>query len=168
MAWTPPKKVIDLTPLAANLLAYIELNDADALAWANGGEALPEFAATYPNASGRLQTMFPSLMILAQSDAEDLSGEANIAAFNMTLEMTISGPDPDALVETAKRYSKAVKSMITNMPSGTFTADCAPGMTANLVEMEEAFDILRGGATPSAFLQIVQLRPGWSLIAPAF
>jgi hypothetical protein len=165
--WTPTKQVIDLTPIAENLLSFIEANDEDALVWA-GGVDLAEFAATYTNASGRLQTRFPCLMVLAQESETDLAGEANIAGFQMTLEGTVSGPEPNQLVSDTKKYAKAVESMLANIPSATLTAGCDPPNTATLFEIETRLDILRGIATPSAYLQIFQIRCVYQLIAQAF
>lgn len=167
MAWTPQKQVLDLTAFVDNLLGYVEEQDADALAWANGGQPLPEFARLYSNASGRLQTMFPSLMVLSQACETDLRGEILQGGLEITLEGTVSGSDPDELVRTARMYATAVESMLHNAPSGTLTAG-SNIEHARLMEAETVFDILRGQQQPSAFLQIFQTRCGFLLTQPAY
>src|SRR3954470_13382744 len=102
MVWTPKANVIDLTQVADNLLGYIEANQTDALIWANGGTGLDDFAKFYTNAVGRLQTQFPSLMILTQRAEADLSGEILLSGLEITLEGTIAGKDTDSLVRDAK------------------------------------------------------------------
>jgi hypothetical protein len=168
MPWTPRKQVIDLTPIADNLLGYIGTNDADSLEWANEGPGLDQFAKLYTNASGRLQTQFPSLMVLSQEMETDLAGEVLVSGVQLTLEATITGPDADTLVADTKKYARAVESMLANIPSATLTANCSPAHQANLVEIETRLDILRGQANPSAFLQIFQTRCVYRLTAPAF
>ena len=71
--WNPQFKVIDTRFLGQNILDYIETNQEDALTWANGGAGLDPLAKFYTNAAGRLQTIFPSLMILAQTNETDLT-----------------------------------------------------------------------------------------------
>jgi hypothetical protein len=168
MPWTPTKQVIDLSPVVDNLLGYFEANDADALAWANGGDALPEFEKFYSNASGRLQTIFPSLMVLSQESETDLAGEVNVAGLQLTLEATITGSNADQLVADSKKYARAVESMLANIPSATLTDGCSPDHQSHLFEIETRLDILRGQANPSAFLQIFQTRCVYRLTAPAF
>jgi hypothetical protein len=168
MPWTPQQQVIDLSQLADNLLGYIEANQTAALSWANGGAGLDDFAKFYTNASGRLQTIFPSLMILTQRAEEDLAGDALQAGWEGTLEATVSGGDPDMLVANTKLYEKAIKSMLANIPSDTLTANSDPITRAHIFEIETRFDILRGQSKATGFLQIFQVRFVYSLLAEAF
>lgn len=165
MTWTPQKKVLNLAPIAGNLMAYIEAQDADALSWAGGG--LDEFAATYTNSSGRLQTMFPSLMVLTQECETDLSGEVLIGELQLVLEGTVSGSDANELVLNTKIYARAVESMIANIPAATLGAGTGISNAA-LMEVQTVFDVLRGQASPSAFLQIFQIRCKYALVAEAY
>lgn len=168
MTWVPPNKVIDLSQVADNLIGYIDTYQTDALAWASGGLGLADFAKFYTNASGRLQTIFPSLMILTQESETDLSGDVLIAGLQMTLEATIGGGDPDELVANTKVYAKAIESMLANIPSATLTANSDPAMNASLFEIETRLDILRGQQSPTAFLQVFQTRCVYQLISAAF
>lgn len=167
MTWTPRTNVIDLTQVADNLLGYVGENDSDALLWANGS-ALPEFAAFYTNASGRLQTIFPSLMVLSQDAETDLTGDILISGLQLTLEGTVSGSNADDLVAATKMYAKAVESMLANIPSATLMAGSSPHQEASLFEIETKFDILRGQQAPSAFLQIFQIRCVYRITAAAY
>lgn len=167
MAWTPGTNVIDLSQLADNLLAYIDTNQDDVLAWMNAG-GLDRFARFYTNASGRLQTIFPSLMVLNQTCETDISGDILIAGWEGTLEATIGGANPDELVADTKLYAKGIESILANIPSAELTANSEPVMTATLFEIETRLDILRGQAKPTGFLQIFQTRFVYKLTAPAF
>lgn len=157
MTWAPRYKVIDLSQIADNLLGYIETVQEDALEWAGGPGMIP-FTKFYTNASGRLQTIFPSLMILAQRAETDLQSEALDAAVQMVLEGTVSGPNADELVASTKKYSMAVESMLANIPSETLMANSQQFHKAYITELETELDILRGNQKPSAFLQIFQIR----------
>lgn len=166
MAWLPTAKVIDLSQTADNLLAYIAANQTDALEWAEPG--LDDFQKFYTNASGRLATQFPSLMILSQRVDTDLAGDTLDAALQLILEATISGSDADELVAKTKHYSKAVESMLLNVPSEVLMANAEGYHRSYAVELETELDILRGQQSPSAFLQIFQTRVVYRLSASGF
>lgn len=168
MAWTPAAKIIDLVPVADNLLAYIQANQTDALEWANGGPGLNDFAKLYTNASGRLQTMFPSLMILAQAEEPDIAGEVLLSGLQLTLEGTISGGDADQLVLDTKKYAKAVASMLMNIPSASLMAGTDDVTHSQIHELETKYDILRGQQGSTAFLQIFQIRCLYALVGRAY
>lgn len=165
MAWTPETNVIDLSQIADNLIGYIEANQDDVLTWAGGVAPFQKF---YTNASGRLQTIFPSLMILSQTAETDISGDILIAGLEMTLEATISGPNADELVANTKLYAKGIESILANIPSASLTANSDPVMTSSLFEIETRLDILRGQKSPTAFLQVFQTRCVFKLLASAF
>lgn len=162
MPWTPEFKVIDQRPLATNLLAFIETNQTDALAWANGGPGLADFAKFYTNASGRLQTQFPCLMVLSQGIGTDLEDQL-ASAFQIVLEGAISGPDPDVLVDNTKRYAMAVESMVLNMTSDEFTENTNQYHKAIVTEMETRHDIVT--RITSGFLQVFQVRLTFNIFA---
>jgi hypothetical protein len=166
MVWAPRANVIDLTQIADNLLAYIADNQTDALIWANGGTGLDDFAKFYTNAVGRLQTQFPSLMILTQRAEPDLSGEILLSRLEVTLEGTIAGNETDTLVRDAKIYAKAVESMIMNIPPETLTANSDPEMHAAFIEQLSVLDILRPHS--SGFMQIFQTQCVYRLTADAY
>lgn len=155
MTYNPKANVIDLTQIAGNLLTYIEENQDGALAYF-GKPELQGFQKFYTNASGRLQTIFPSLMVLTQSSETDLSGDALIAGLQLTLEGTVSGPDPDELVENTKFYSTALESMLVNIGSTELMANSKNLHRSYVSELETRLDVLRPNT--SGFLQIFQTR----------
>jgi hypothetical protein len=167
MTWPPQheKKVFDLTAIVDNLLAYLEANDADALEWANDATpGLQEFQAFYSNASGRLNTIFPSCMVIAKRHATDLKSDAIDGGLELTLEITLAGPDADQLATDANRYARAIESMLSNIPSGTLTNGVGQTTQSHLFELETRFDVVgRLAGTPS-FIQVFQTQATYQLI----
>lgn len=95
-------------------------------------------------------------MVLTYRAETDLKGDLLEAGMQITTEGSVVGNDTDQLVADAKRYAKAVESMVANIPSATLTANSNPAMHARLFEVESVFDILRPHT--SGFLQIFQTR----------
>lgn len=168
MAWTPTIQVVDATRPVENLLAYIEEYGADAIQWANGGTALPDFATLYSNASGRLGTQFPLLMVLNQQMETDLTGDALVAGLEITLEGAVTGSDTDELVYTSKAYAMAVESMLANISSDDLMAGSYKSTHAALFELRTVFDILHGFKTANSWLQIFQTKVIYKLTTSAF
>lgn len=162
MPWDPQFKVIDQRPLAANILSYISDNQTDALNWANGGPGLDDFAKFYTNASGRLQTQFPCLMVLSQGLGTDLTGDGLQSAFQIVLEGAVSGTDPDTLVDNTKRYAMAVESMVLNMPSDEFTLGANQYHKGFVIEIETIHDVVT--RITSGFLQVFQVRLTFNIL----
>src|SRR5687768_12373809 len=123
MPWTPKKKVVDLTKIVDNLLTYLAAQDTDALVWTQPlvDPPLAPFAAFYSNASGRLATKFPQLIVLDQEhaaeEAETEDGDVLVIPFVLTLEVAITGSNTDTLVANTKKYALALESMLANIPS---------------------------------------------------
>lgn len=162
MAWTPKINVVDLTPVIDNLLAYIEANQTDALAWAHGGPGLDDFAAIYPNASGWLRSLYPYLMVLTHADRgeegtdEATADEMAVSVLSIRFEVVITGT-ADELPEQSKEYDQALRSMLMNIPAATLTNGC---MTLTRVVPpalpSSVYDVLRPGIKPTQFMQIFQ------------
>lgn len=167
MTWAPAKQVIDTSPLIDNWLAYVDAQDADALAWANGGQGMLEFQGLYSNATGRLQTVYPQHMVIRQAIETDLTGDILIAGWQLVLETALSGPDADELATDTKKYGKAVESMLSNIPSATLTNNADPELNATLFELETRYDETRNLPTPG-FIQIFQTRCVFRLTTAAF
>lgn len=172
MAWTPTKNVVDLTKIVDNLLNYIEDEQTDALTWANGGTSgLDDFASFYTNASGRLYTKFPSLMVLGQQDdgeeAETDEGDVLVTTLDLIMEVTLSGPNADDLVLTTKVYDLALKSMLANIPAATLTADSKVATHAVIIQLGTKFDVLNK-LSAKVFIQVFQTEVIYKLITRAF
>lgn len=167
MSWAPTNQVVDLTTLIDNWLAYVEANCQDALEWANGGSpGLQEFQVLYSNLTGRLQTIFPQHMVIAQTVETDLAGDILIAGWQLVLETAIAGPDADELATNTKRYGRAIESMLSNIPSATLTANSSPTMHAALFELETRYDETQR-STPG-FIQVFQTRAVFRLTQSAY
>ena len=169
MAWTPDAKVFDFRHIGQNLLDFVEANQQDALVWA-GGPGLKVFEKFYTNASGRLQTIFPSLMILDQTTTTDLE-DINEGDVALTFEATVTGGDADQLVADTKTYAMALESMLVNIPPASLMAGALITQRSYIVELATAFDITRGfgtGTTPTAFMQIFQTRVVYRLQASGY
>jgi hypothetical protein len=160
MAWTPDFKVIDQRTLAENILGYLEANQTDALAWA--GTGLRDFVRFYTNASGRLATEFPCLMILTQNLETDLTGDQLQGDLQLVLEGALSGSDTDQLVADAKKYAMAVESMLANIPSTTVATDANQYHKVFITELETRHDIIK--TITSGFLQIFQVRVRYAVL----
>lgn len=161
MAWTPRIHVVDYTTLVDNLLDFIKSNHEDALEWA-GGSGLDDYQKFYTNATGRLQTIFPSLMVLTQDGDGSVPGEVLDGNWTVTLEGTVSGSDPDELVRNIRFYWKALESMIVNIESETLTTGCSPPMHIHVDEEPKTkVDIAR--LHTSGFLQIFQTQIKYKL-----
>lgn len=175
MAWTPKEQVLDLTPLIDNILGFIETNDDDALAWASGltvGETAP-FAGIYSNASGRLATLFPQVMVLDQEVSvkpNDNQGDVLNGILALTFEGAVTGKTADETTQTAKVYAKAVESMLVNLTTSLIAATSPQITDAICLGYQTAHDQVKGaaGKSASSWLQIWQTRVEYRLIAEAF
>lgn len=171
MTWAPTKQVIDLSGVVDNLLEYIETNQADAHLWANG-EPLDDYKALYPNATGRLSTKFPHLIVLDQEhkgeDTDTEQGEVLAITLVLTLEGAVTGSNVDTVVNNAKKYALALESMLMNIPSATLTGSASVhGYCAGYQTASDLFKA-HGGKTASSWLQIFQTRCEYRLITSAF
>lgn len=170
MSWTPAQNVIDFTAVIDNLLGYIEANDADALAWANGGEPLEEFAEFYSSITGRIATKFPQLIVLSQAhsveEGETDNGEVLVVKLPLVFEGAIKGRNAEEACNTAKRYSYALESMLVNIPSLSLTGDA--DITASLTEYATRYDEPGQLNKSSSWLQVFQTRCEYQFITSVF
>lgn len=168
MAWTPAQSVNDVSVIADNLLTFIDTNQADAMAWA--GIQSQRFAKLYPNAAGRLASIFPNLMIIRQRQANDFTGEILLSAVEITLEGAATSGDADELTITSKQMAMAVESMVLNMQPADLMLNSVTNGFARVIELETEFDILRGagGRGATNFLQLWQTRIVWQIYTQGF
>jgi hypothetical protein len=200
MPWTPTKKVVDLTKIVDNLIAYIRENQTDAHIWAgdfmagmavtlngevvtvNGepvtiGESgidLDDYQRLYPNAAGRLGSIFPQFIVLNQEFTEDEGetegGDILVSKLALTLEVAVTGPDADRLVLATKAHDLALRSMLKNIPSATLTGDSNQTIHGDCTALQTVFDVLSGtgGKRGSSFMQLFQVKVEYQLITAAF
>lgn len=168
--WPPDneRKVFDLTGVVENILDYIEEFNEDALGWANDGTALAPFESLYPNAPGRLITMFPSLVCLSQKYETDLKGDVLIAALELKFEGCVAGHQLDDLVLNTKKYAMAVESMLTNIPSEDLTAGYLNPTHGALMEIGSSFDLTGQLQNATNYLAIFQTSALYQFTMAAF
>ena len=169
MPYTPQFNVFDPRAFADDVLAAIEDQQEDALAWAAGDATpLPNIAKFYNSAAGRLTTVFPSLMITSRNHATSTEDTLNIAV-SLDFELMVSGGNADSVIEKSAVYAYVIESILQNTRPKSFSSNSAISFNGNLDSLETDFGVLRGlNAGGSSFLQITQIRAIWILTASAF
>jgi hypothetical protein len=163
MAWNPKIDVFDETKVKENLESYISQNQADALIWANDGTALPVIQKFY--SSRQLVTIFPALTFLQtfhRSDFEDTVG----TDFGMVLECSIVHGNQSELAKRAPRYSKALESMLVNMPADELLKGSSIEAPAYALTLEITFDVQ--GKYKNQYIDVFQCRAGWKITKSAY
>lgn len=170
MAWPPANeaKVLDVTVIVDNLLGYIEEFGADALAWANGGTALTDFALLLPNAPGQLVTQFPCLVAISQDFEADLHGEVLRGGLEVKFEGCVTGSNINDLTLDAKKYALAVESMLTNISSEDLTAGALNAMTGQIWEIGTSFDLAGQLQNANSYLAVFQVKATYRLTGAAY
>lgn len=114
MAWPvlfPHAKFI--RPMRENLQALLQANEADALAWANDGDAMSPYKV-YRKALW-YNTLFPVISIVSQKTQMVGSGDEAIPQkHSILIEVEDAGPDPDDLTLSIERRVAAVDMIITS------------------------------------------------------
>jgi hypothetical protein len=73
--------------------------------------------------------------------------------------MMVTNPDPNVAVVEARKYVKAVTSMIRNCPQATYTANTGTqAQAASLQTIEIGFDPIKSNEMHNDFLQQFQIR----------
>lgn len=169
MSWNPTQQIINLAPILDNLLGYIADNQGDAHKFANDDDAMDDYTI-YPNATGRLATKFPQLLVLrhghAGESAETENGDVLVITWRLLFEGAVSGRDTDELVVTARRYAYALESMLANIPTASLSTDISHAFLANY--STEFDQIGQGGKSASSWVQVWQTACEFKLISAAF
>lgn len=159
MAWTPQEQVWDPRHLAANLFAWFELRQAEALAWANDGgtPSLPPVADFFLNE--RVPTRFPSVMLRRAAyrtkTREDVAEVETVIQFEALL---VHG-DQQWLAANAPKYAMALESMVKNIPKTSLDENSKIEFTGSLLEIGTTFDFLRSSG--NQFLQSFTVQVNW-------
>jgi len=168
MAWVPAHAIINARAIAANLLTYFETNQADALAWANGGTGLKSFQRIENSIGNLNEPFYPAIMFNQDNDVADYTDELVAGAYTVTFELMVTNSDPNTAVTQARVYEAAVKSMIRNCPQSTYTANTgALASGAVLNTLEAGFDPIKSNETRNDFMQQFQIRATFTLTASA-
>lgn len=126
MAWTPKYDALFIGPLIENVITIIKRDEAEALAWANGGTSLPGFA-THQQAR-RADVRYPFLAVLAnETDLEESEEEAFLEEESkLIVEVALVNADPNLLAATLFRYVQALDSIIRSASPEDLAAGMAP------------------------------------------
>lgn len=169
MPWTPTYTTINARAIADNLLAYIQANQVDALTWAGGSSLIP--IALFANSvAARDIPVYPSIAFSDDNDATDYTGDLGQGAYSVTFEVSVQSDDPDTAVVNARKYAKAIISMIRNCPKQTLAADSGAHANGAAIEtIECGFDPIRTNTEiQNDFLQVFQIRTVFILSASGY
>ncbi len=122
MAWNPEITVIDTGAIEANLVAYLKTNQAAALLWANGGAALKPFQFLSDKPANKDKPGFPVLMTTGGSEGVETGDDMQTFDFQIGFEVICAKTTGDAVVREAKKYARALKSLLFEIDKATITA----------------------------------------------
>lgn len=163
-AWNPKVNVFDERASKDNLIKYFELNQSDALLWANSGAVLPPIRKFHKSA--RLTTVFPALTFLQTEHKAQMPGDILIIDFAVVIEIALAHGNQDILTDLAPKYAMAYESLLSNVPETTFNESSIIDVTSTINGLETAFDVQ--GKLKSKFIQIFQTRVSWLIEASAW
>ena len=161
MAWEPLLYTKSRKVVAANLLAHIKANMADALAWAHGSP-LEDFRAVYNSKVGRVATKLPVLMV-ARAGTKAATRDDGLGldvAHVFGFEMKIKGSDPEEMNERADDYLTALDSVIRNIPYATLFEGleaAMPGMFEIEVSDEDLDEAREGMVQMPSLIATIKL-----------
>src|SRR5688500_16149944 len=99
--YVPTLDAPDTRLIVPNLLAYMAAQDAEAIKWANGGTALPEFKKLFTSAEGRVHQIFPDLMVLHESAVARQTDAGLVIEYELLFELEIVGKSADVVTANA-------------------------------------------------------------------
>lgn len=164
MVWTPKVNAFDATRVKTNLEAYFRANQAAALAWANGGVALPDIKDFHH--SPKLVTVFPALTFLQTSHRSTYEDLLEIDPFEMLMELAIIHGNQQTLSDRSPKYSMAIESMVVNMPATILLANSIIAPPAFTTGTEITFNVQ--GKYKNQYIQVFQLRCAWKITTGAY
>jgi hypothetical protein len=167
MVWSPQFTVLDATTIADNLLAYILANQAAALTWA-GGTTLKELRPASVKITDPDAPMLPSISIEGDSERpEDDGGSTITTIYTATFEIWVENADPDAVRADAKKYLRALKTMMQDCPNATVIANTDAGVIEDRLRPIVEMPPMRSTENETHFFQSFQITAGFRLIAGA-
>ena len=158
MSWTPRNKIIDTRFIGRNILQFVKDNDEDALNWANGGTNLKEFQQFSESIANRSKPIFPSVAIVADSNATNFDSDLLASGYEITLEVMVHGAVAADVPLLARRYKHALESLLRNIPSGTLLTGTSTVLDSRVSSIETQFDELKTNDMQNSFLQMFQTK----------
>lgn len=133
--WTPLYPAAKfIRPIRENIESLLKANEAESLAWANDGDAMPAYKV-YRKALW-YNTLWPVISIVSQSTEMEGAGDEALPQTHVFLvEIEDSGPNPDDLVSTVERRVQAVSMIIETASLDVFKT----GMDANRVAIKQSW-----------------------------
>lgn len=133
--WTPRFPYAQfIRPIRENLQSLLQANEADSLAWANDGSAMPAYKL-YRKALW-YNTLWPVISVVSQTtDMEGRGDEALPQTHSFLVEIEDAGPNPDDLMATVERRVQAVSMIIETASPNVFKA----GMEASHIGIAQAW-----------------------------
>jgi len=119
MTYAPRLQVIDSRKIVDRIFQFFAATQVDAAIWAEAANYRP-IEHFYTSAAGRLNTIFPSFMVIEKQTALDASGDLNQSGVQITFEYYLDGPDTDQLIHDANDAAYVIESLLSNLPHGIF------------------------------------------------
>jgi hypothetical protein len=165
MPWTPTYNVINARSITDNLLAYFAANQVDALNWANGGSGLKSFQKFSDSVANRNTPVYPAIAYSDDNDALNFGdGGIDSGIYVVSYEVMVQNPNPDVATSEARKYARAISSMIRNCPASTLMANTDADAVV-IDTLEVGFDPIKTNATQNDFMQTFQVRATYLLTA---
>lgn len=162
MDWNPVNKTIDEKKLIENLLAFCAFNQAAALKWANEGVELKSFVKLHNSATGRVDTVFPVLMVSSTRLVTNFDSDILEVAWFVEIEIAVAGAKADEATDKSHKYVQAVESMLANIVSQQLCFGTQNLQFAYLKRLLSEFDVLRKRSI-NEFLQIAVIGAEFTL-----
>jgi hypothetical protein len=168
MAWEPTHEVLNCSAMVDNLMAYFNTNQAEALAWANGGTALLLFKSIADALADPNKPIFPALQFAEDNDATDHSGDGLLqGAYSVMFEGMVRNETAALAIAQGRKYRLAVASMLRNIPDASLIANT--GATQVILQsIETGYDPIKTNDTQNDFLQVFQVRATYLVVGAAY
>lgn len=146
MPWTPTNVVADVSPIVTNLLQFIRDNQVAALKWANGNQdGLAKFEVIYNSDEGSYQSeIFPNLQAVRERHRSRYLENDVLVEYSIDLLFEVKGSDAAELKNVIKKYSKAVESMLLNVPPDVLMNGLEVERTPVITELTNEEGVLTG------------------------
>lgn len=167
MPYANTHNVLNLRAIADNLLAYIAANQAAAFT-ALGFSSLKLIKDFQDSVANRAVPVFPAIAFSDDNDAQDFSGDGLIrAGYSCTFEVMVQNADPNVAVADARKYARAIASLVRNIDDDSLLADTGANV-ATLQSLETGFDPIRANEMQNDFLLMFQVRATYTVSGPAY
>lgn len=125
MSWAPPENTVDTSGIESAIMAYIAENQAEAIAYANGGTELKPFVfleniLANPNKPG-----LPSLEVTGEQEQTTILEQLLRLEYKIEFESLVTATSADAVKGLAKIYAESLKLLLGGVSLKTLVKDLA-------------------------------------------